>query len=142
MARAIALCEAKEIPLDWAGCWREYLKIKRLWAVILFGAVAGAAQARNDPTPPPSGVVIHLFGPGSITSNLLPGGSAPVGAAPVAAGGAATGVAAGAAAESAAAQPAYQEPTLGQVAHQMFVVGDPSQSPQSKLAVGRTADHP
>ncbi len=116
-------------------------------AAILIG-LAGPALARPNPQPPPSGIVVHLFGPGSITSNILPtardflpggpahganmaGASAAAGGASIAPGGAATGNTG-----------ADDDPTMGQVLHQMFVVGDPNQKPGAAIAPGRAAEHP
>lgn len=91
------------------------MNLKMSWTAIVFG-LAGLppAQARVDPTPPPSGIVVHLFGPDSVMSNVMPAGSA----APAPGVGAASGGTAPAA--------AYPEPTLGGVLHQMFVTGDPN----------------
>jgi len=45
---------------------------KRLMKFLLAALVlvcAGAAQARQDPTPKPSGIVVHLFSPSPGTAN-------------------------------------------------------------------------
>jgi hypothetical protein len=81
-----------------------------------------AALARQNQSPPPSGIVVHLFGQDSVMSNVLP--TAPTGGRPQAAGGVS------------APQPAYVEPTTGEVLHQMFVTGDPNDPPQP--STGRT----
>jgi hypothetical protein len=80
-----------------------------------------AAMARPNPAPPPSGVVVHLFGQDSIMSNVLP--TAPNGAA---AGGS----------SNSTPPPAYVEPTTGEILHQMFVTGDPNDPTQP--STGRT----
>jgi len=72
------------------------------------------AQARQDPTPPPSGIVVHLFGPGSITSAVIPETASP-------------GVPAA-------------EPSTGDILHQMFVTGDPDAKPGSTFPKGRAGD--
>jgi hypothetical protein len=118
--------------------------------------VTSSAEATRNPTPPPSGIVVHLFGPDSIMSNMtdLPGEIVkptpkPNGAPPgiVQPGSSQSGAAqpAGNAAPSAAAgtstpSGSYEEPTVGQVLHQMFVVGDPNHP--TTPSVGRTADRP
>jgi len=63
--------------------------------------VAGAAQARLQPQPPPSGIVVHLFGPSSVLQSVAPALASAPGGAPQAA------------------------PGWGNVLHQMFVTGDP-----------------
>jgi hypothetical protein len=73
-----------------------------------------AAEARPEPPPEPSGTVIHLFGPNSVTAHLLP--AEPAGAA--------------------------QTPSVGAILHQMFVTGDPAQKPGAALGKGRAADRP
>ncbi len=115
------------------------MKFNRLMLVsaLLCGISAGAHATRN-PTPPPSGIVVHLFGPGSIMSNVVPdvGGEAAK-PATVESGSVQPG---GAPVTAAAPQAAgANEPTLGAVLHQMFVVGDPDHPNQPSM--GRTADH-
>lgn len=86
------------------------------------------AFARQPPTPPPSGIVIHLFGPNSITSNILPttpGSPGPSGSG-TAAGGSGT-----------AANGATDSPSWSSIAHQMFVTGDPAQEGANALPKGR-----
>ncbi len=113
----------------------------RILAVaVLLGGTASGAWARIDPTPPPSGIVIHVFGPNSLMSNILPDGAAGGGAKPAAGNGSAK-PAAGSPSGTAAAQN-YPEPTMDQVLHQMFVTGDPNQKPGAALATGRTGTHP
>jgi hypothetical protein len=73
-----------------------------------------AAEARPEPAPEPSGTVIHLFGPNSVTAHLLP--TEPAGT--------------------------TRAPGLGALLHQMFVTGDPTQKPGADFAKGRAADKP
>jgi len=84
--------------------------------VICLTLLAGPAAARQDPEPPPSGIVVHLFGPGSVTSNILP---APA---------------------PGASAPAYVEPSGSDILHQMFVTGDPNQPVSAKLPRGRRGE--
>jgi hypothetical protein len=122
-------------------------------------AVAGAASARQDhPDGTPSGIVIHLFGPDSVSSHFLPDASADSAAAanaatPVAANaapGASTGNAGGAnhgvpgvtpiATSAAPAQSAGVAGTgfnTSGLLHEMFVTGDPNQTDASRLSKGR-----
>jgi hypothetical protein len=106
---------------------------------------AGPALARHDPVPPPSGIVVHLFGPDSITSRVLPNdlGFASAPPAPAASNGTGTPVQ-GAAVAGGPGAPAnsYPEPTMHQILHEMFVTGDPNMAPGSNLATGRKNDHP
>jgi hypothetical protein len=96
-----------------------------------FGLLAAKpAAARQNPTPPPSGIVIHLFGQDSLMSNVLPDMASP--AAPMPTGNVA---APGATAPGAAQSSNDVEPTLGDVLHQMFVTGDPNDPP--KPSTGR-----
>ena len=100
------------------------------------GLAAAPAYARIEPTPPPSGIVYHLFGPDSITSHILPSGpsapATPGGAAPAAAGTASTG-----AQPASTTAPASPAPSWGDVAHQMFVTGDPAQEGAAALPKGK-----
>jgi hypothetical protein len=115
---------------------------------VLFCCMAPGAQAARNPTPPPSGIVVHLFGPDSIMSHVapgLPGETAPAqtggGSAAVQqpAGQSAGGqVSAGAPGASQAAN--GDEPTWGGVLHTMFVTGDPNDP--NKPSTGRTAERP
>ncbi|MDE1906270.1 MAG: hypothetical protein KGH75_07445 [Rhodospirillales bacterium] len=89
--------------------------MKLLSTAILVGLAASPALARQDPTPPPSGEVIHLFGPNSVASQILPGTP------PSTPGSASTS------GETTSAQPAV-EPTFGDIFHQMFVTGDPNKN--------------
>ncbi|WP_284256381.1 hypothetical protein [Acidocella aquatica] len=90
------------------------------WLCVVFAAVCGvgAAQARQPPNPPPSGEVVHLFGPGSLATHFLPSGN---GAAP-----------AGASGEN-----NYVEPSTSDILHQMFVTGDPNLKPGQAVSKGR-----
>jgi hypothetical protein len=117
-----------------------YLILRIVTAAVLLAGTSGAAWARNDPTPPPSGIVIHVFGPDSLMSNVLPdnaagggGGAKPATGGTSMAGGSVTGT---------AADQNYPEPTMNEVLHQMFVTGDPDQKPGADLATGRTGTHP
>ncbi len=93
----------------------------------MFAYATRAEAARNTP-PPPSGEVIHLFGPDSVLGNIMP--SAPGGqAAPQAPGSPAHVAPAPGASAAAGGAPAYQEPTMGDVLHQMFITGDPTAGP-------------
>jgi hypothetical protein len=111
---------------------------------LAFGASAALAAPRTA-APPPSGVVVHLFGPQGVWADLAPvvGGTPAAAAAPAPVGAPAT-VAPGTTVASAAAPapvsgppapaPAptaasYPEPTLGAILHQMFVTGDPDAGP-------------
>jgi len=98
-----------------------------------FGLLAAQpAAARQNPTPPPSGIVIHLFGQDSVMSNVLPDMASPAAPTPTSAGNV---VAPGASAPGAAQSSNDVEPTLGDVLHQMFVTGDPNDPP--KPSTGR-----
>lgn len=126
--------------------------MKRIIAAIAAIALAGPALGRPNPTPKPSGIVIHLFGPNSITSHVLPSFAAsrpttapgvPAPGAPSTTGPQGIGSAPYTTAASAAAgaQPTDASPTMGDVLHQMFVTGDPDH-PGSSMVPGRAADQP
>ena len=83
--------------------------------------LATPAVARQMPEPPPSGVVVHLFGPGSVASNILPSLAPSAPATPGAA-------------------PAVVEPSANDVLHQMFITGDPSEPASAKLPKGRPGE--
>jgi hypothetical protein len=93
-------------------------------AGLLTTGVITTAEARQQPTPPSSGIVVHLFGPSSVMSNMLPTTARPDSAA--------AATPAGAAPSNAG----YAEPSMGDVMHQMFVTGDPNAPP--KPSTGRT----
>jgi hypothetical protein len=117
--------------------------LKLLPAVLLASLAAFPALARQDPTPKPSGIVIHLFGPGSITSSGTP--SAPAqqagqGAAPDGGNSQSVQGASNTQGGSTAAAQAAPSPTMGQVLHQMFVTGDPAQEAQPRFAPGRSGE--
>ncbi len=99
-----------------AGFGDKLLNMKWLciFSATLCGAVA--AQAHQPPTPPPSGIVVHLFGPGSLATHFLPSG-ATTPASPNGGG--------------------YVEPTTGDILRQMFITGDPNQKPGETLSKGR-----
>ncbi len=112
-------------------------------ALSLAAGLPAMATARQDPTPPPSGIVVHLFGQDSVMSNVLP--TAPAGAQIAApegaqitapAGAQGTTGQAGTASGGVAAEPAYVEPTTGEILHQMVVTGDPDDPTQP--STGRT----
>jgi hypothetical protein len=115
---------------------RSFLNPNRLLtAVALFLAAAGIAHASRNPTPPTSGIVVHLFGPNSIMSNItpdLPGETAKP-AAPRQTASSTTN-----SAGSASSMETSDEPSWHDVLHQMFVVGDPEHP--NKPAGGRPAE--
>jgi hypothetical protein len=91
---------------------------------LLFLAAAPLALARQNPEPPPSGEVVHLFGPDSVISHVLP-----------------TTPGTGTTATPAGAQPStYDEPAMGDILHQMFVTGDPNAP--SLPSAGRNLERP
>lgn len=113
------------------------MKTRILPIVIAATCWACLAEARPDPTPPPSGIVIHLFGPDSITSNLLPSG----GTETTAQGSKTEGTQGSAPAGSAQGTgPATQStgPSMHSILHEMFVTGDPNMTPGQALSKGRT----
>jgi hypothetical protein len=87
------------------------------YAAAAFLAISSAAQARPDPAPKPSGIVIHLFGTNSVTAHMLPTAPAHAGS------------------SAAAASPS----SFGAILHQMFVTGDPDQKPGAALSKGRAS---
>ncbi len=89
------------------------MQLRIFCAAIALLALSRTAEARPV-EPKPSGIVIHLFGPDSVTTHLLP--TEPASAAPT--------------------------PRFGTILHQMFVTGDPSQKPGAAFAKGRAADEP
>jgi hypothetical protein len=99
---------------------RNFLHPTRfLTAAALFLGAAGIAHASRNPTPPSSGIVVHLFGPNSIMSNItpdLPGETAKP-AAPV--------QPPGSTASSASSVETSDDPSWHDILHQMFIVGDP-----------------
>ncbi len=117
--------------------------LRILLAVLFISGAAPALAAPRTAPPPPSGKVIHLFGPQGVLANAIPlpgitpapppAGPPPAGP-PPAGSPAAPGTVASAAPPSAviaapAAAQSYPEPTLGAVLHQMFVTGDPNAGP-------------
>ncbi len=95
----------------------KYLELRVIKQVLLAALIltyATRAEAARNTPPPPSGKVIHLFGPGSVLGDIMP--TAPGAASPGAPG---------------APAPAQngQEPTMGDVLHQMFITGDPTAGP-------------
>jgi len=108
----------------------------KLFVLAALGSLAaGAAFAREYPTEPPSGTVIHLFGPNSLTSHMLPtapGASETSPSAP-----AATGTAAPTATGGSAPATAGGATSGGGILHEMFVTGDPNEPDSAKLSKGR-----
>ncbi len=97
-------------------------------AVLLLGLASVPATARPAPSPPPSGEVLHLFGPNSVTSNIMPAGPA-----------AGADKGSGTQASSAATNQGSGM-TLGQIAHEMFVTGNPAQEGAAILPKGRSGE--
>jgi len=105
---------------------RAMRHLTRSLTALMLSLAAAQAFARPQPVPPPSGIVVHLFGPDSLASHILP--TAP-GSAPASQ----TGTAAG----SAPAASTTSGPSWGDVAHQMFVTGDPAQEGAAALPKGK-----
>ncbi|HQT64502.1 MAG: hypothetical protein B7Z75_02925 [Acidocella sp. 20-57-95] len=100
------------------------MNLKILASGLILGvAVPVSAMARQDPLPPPSGVVVHLFGPDSIMSNVIP--TTPQ-----------AGLAGNTGANTASSTGNAGNLSLGDIAHQMFVTGDPNDP--SRPATGKT----
>jgi hypothetical protein len=130
---------------------------------LVLGAGPALAAGRTAP-PPPSGIVVHLFGPEGIWGNILPASPAPpsgtappsaalapaapaspapagvatAGGPPTGAAPAATQASVSTAAATPASSAAYPEPTLGAILHQMFVTGDPDRGPGFSLGRKQT----
>ncbi len=102
----------------------NFLKINVLYVFFAVFCGVGIGYARQPPSPPPSGIVVHLFGPGSISSNLLPSGDA----------------ASGGTASPASSGSSYVEPSTSDILHQMFVTGAPNQQPGQALSKGRAGN--
>jgi hypothetical protein len=111
--------------------------LRILLTVFFVSAAVPALAAPRTAPPPPSGEVIHLFGPQGVLTNAIPLPGITPPAAPPAGPSGAPGTVASAtpappaattAATPAAAQ-SYPEPTLGAVLHQMFITGDPNAGP-------------
>lgn len=85
------------------------------------------AFARQPPSPPPSGIVVHLFGPNSVTSNILPTTSGSPGPS-------------GTSGAGNAANGATDSPSWSAIAHQMFVTGDPAQEGAAAFPKGRAGN--
>ncbi len=113
--------------------------LKILPAALLASMAAVPALARQDPTPPPSGIVVHLFGPDSVASHILP--TTP--SSPQAGQTGQTGQTEQAAPQSGEAQGASTPaqttagPSVGDILHQMFVTGDPAQDGKPNFSSGR-----
>ncbi len=109
------------------------LKLLLLCAALVGGIGIGPNAFARDPQPPPSGIVIHLFGRNSVLSNVLS-------TQPAAEANTAPAIADGSAATSPATSQESAGPTTGQILHQMFITGDPNDPP--KPALGRAAERP
>jgi hypothetical protein len=124
-------------------CYMAHLHREMLTRIIAAPALAlglglTPAYARQPPPAPPSGIVIHLFGPNSVSSHFLSTGPA---AAP--SGSTAAGAPAGGASPSATngsgstAASTESSPTWGDVVHTMFVTGNPAQEGPAALPKGK-----
>lgn len=99
--------------------------MKILTAAALGCLLACPAWARQDPKPKPSGIVIHLFGPAeTATPNVTAKGKAPI-----------------ATDANSASDQSGQNPSWGDVLHQMFVTGDPTQDSKPSFPAGRQGSH-
>lgn len=108
------------------------MKISLLVLALAFTlAFLPTAQARLDPEPPPSGIVIHLFGQNSVMSNILP--TAPSAEAATAPGSPPP-------APGLAPSANDQQPSMHDILHQMFVTGDPDAPPG--FSHGKTGNNP
>jgi len=105
--------------------------LTRILTAALTLGLAVPAFARPEPVPPPSGIVYHLFGPNSLSSHILP--NTPQ-AAP---NGTATGTQANGEAATQPAASTPSSPNWGDVAHQMFVTGNPAQEGAAALPKGK-----
>ncbi len=105
-------------------------------------ASAGIASAERNPSPPPSGIVVHLFGPHGVMTPILPGDDSNHGTQGQAGGQTpATGAASGASASatgSASPLETSDDPNIHDILHQMFVTGDPNDP--NKPASGRPGE--
>jgi hypothetical protein len=115
------------LSLVLAALWRKFLKTRILPIVIATTCWASFAAARPQPAPPPSGIVVHLFGPDSVASNFLPAD----GSGNTAQGSKAEGAQAGGGAQGTG-------PTMHGILHEMFVTGDPNMTPGQALSKGKT----
>jgi hypothetical protein len=110
------------------------LNSKRLIAVVtLLIASAGTAHAYRNPEPPPSGVVVHLFGPNGIFSDL-PGESAK----PSTPGQSTDATTPGSAPAATTGVETSEDPSWHAILDQLFIVGDPNDPP--KPASGRPGE--
>jgi hypothetical protein len=108
-------------------------------AALAGGLTASPALARNEPKPVPSGIVVHLFGPQTVTNGPVPSPGAPAGTPGTAAQAGVSGGTDSAGTISSGA--AASSPTWGEIAHEMFVTGDPAQENRSALPKGRSTEH-
>jgi len=92
-------------------------------AAVLVLASAGIAHATRNPNPPPSGIVVHLFGPNGILSDVTP--HLP-GETPSPSAHAQTGATPPSGTDGANSIATSDDPSWGSILHQMFVVGDPN----------------
>jgi hypothetical protein len=144
--RAAALADAAA-PRDMDAM----LQINRALALLLAGFAAGPAYARITPTPPPSGIVIHLWGPPSVSSTTPPAAQAtmPEGNARSSPLNHETDTAvpaiglppASTTANATAPENPANDPSWGDIAHQMFVTGDPAQEGRAALPKGRAGSY-
>ena len=110
---------------------------------LLASLAAFPALARQDPTPPPSGIVVHLFGsdtPPAPNAANPQSAEKNAGAQAMPPAGAALDKSSGNGSNNGSADVSRDdrgEPSLGQVLHQMFVTGDPAQDSQPHFAAGR-----
>lgn len=95
-------------------------------------ATAGIAQAARNPTPPPSGIVVHLFGPTGVLTPILPGDDSKQTGQGHAAG------STGGGSDATNSLRTSDDPSMGDILHQMFVVGDPNDP--NKPASGRPGE--
>ena len=116
--------------------------ITRTLAALALGLAAAPTYAREAPNPPPSGIVIHLFGPNSVSSHFLPTGpEAQSGnAASTATERQSTSGTPGATPANGQAAAPESGPSWGDIAHQMFVTGDPSQEGAAALPKGKAGN--
>jgi hypothetical protein len=115
------------------------LNFNRFTAVAaMFLASAGIAHATRNPTPPPSGIVVHLFGPHGIMTPILPGDDTSHSAQGQNGSQGATAGSATSATDNANSLQTSDDPSLHDILHQMFVTGDPNDP--NKPAAGRPSE--
>ncbi len=132
------------VTLRPALCWPSltgdvFLNSNRFIAVAaVFLASAGIAHATRNPTPPPSGVVVHLFGPHGIMTPILPGDDTKHSTQDQNGTQGATAGATAGTPDSANSLQTSDDPSLHDILHQMFVTGDPNDP--NKPAGGRPGE--